>query len=184
MPKPDPTNISINLLPEDEFLIGGIGKIIRWAVSVGRYLVIFTEVIVIISFATRFGLDRRVTDLNQEISKKIAIIQSYASFETEFRSAQDRLKQYSELEKQRNLTSVFEQLSNVTPPDVTVTQLQVTQTSISITGSTASQTAFNHLINNLQLSSAFTDVRIDRVENTEDSSGYEFTLQVKATDAN
>lgn len=184
MPKRATTKISINLLPEDDFLLGSFGKVIRWAVSVGRYLVIFTEVIVIISFATRFSLDRKVTDLNQEINKKVAIIESYAGLESEFRSAQEKLNQYSELEKQRNLTDVFEQISNVTPPDVIVTQLNVKKDGISITGSTLSQTAFNHLINNLQLSPFFSDIRIDSVENTQDSSGYEFSLQAKSKNAN
>ena len=183
MSKPTTTKITINLLPEDDYLLGSIGKIIRWAVSVGRYLVIFTEIIVIISFASRFGLDRKVTDLNQEINKKVAIIESYAGLEAEFRSAQDKLTQYSQLEKQRNLTEVFEQISTVTPTDVTVTQLLVKQDSIYISGSTLSQTSFNHLINNLQLSPFFSDVRIDSVENTDDTSGYEFKLQAKSQNA-
>ncbi len=177
------TKISINLLPKDEFLLGSIGKAIRWMVGVGRYLVIFTEVIFIISFASRFSLDRKVTDLNQEINKKVAIIESYAGLESEFRSAQEKLSQYSELEKQRNLTEVFEQISTVTPPEVVVTQLMVKQDGLSISGSTLSQTAFNQLINNLQLSPSFTDIRIDSVENTDDSSGYEFRLQAKLKNA-
>lgn len=184
MSKPVSTSISINLLPEDEFLGSAIGRIIRWAISVGRYLVIFTEIIVIVSFATRFGLDRRVTDLNQSITKKTAIIESYSGLEAEFRSAQERLKEYSELEKQRNLTVAFEQLSNVTPPDVSVTTLVVRQKTVEISGTTASQTAFNHLINNLQLSPYFSEVSIDTVGDSEDSSGYDFKLSANLNNAN
>jgi len=179
MSKPAATKISINLLPEDTFLVGGIGKAIRWAVSVGRYLVIFTEIVVIVSFASRFGLDRKVTDLNQEISKKVAIIESYSSFESEFRSAQEKLSQYSQLESQRNLTEVFEQLSAVTPEEVTITQLAVRLNQVQVSGTTITQEAFNLLVNNLKLSPAFTDVQIDSVQDSEDRLGYDFQLQAK-----
>ncbi len=79
---------------------------------------------------------------------------------------------------------MFEQISAVTPADVSVTQLLVKQDEISISGATLSQTAFNLLINNLQISPFFSDVRIDSVENTDESSGYEFKLQAKSKHAN
>ena len=84
-----------------------------------------------------------------------------------------------------NLTVAFEQLSNVTPPDVSVTTLVVRQKQLkSKSGTTASQTAFNHLINNLQLSPYFSEVSIDTVGDSEDSSGYDFKLSANLNNAN
>lgn len=171
--------ISINLIPEDAFFITPLGRLVRWSLSVGRYLVIFTEIIVIISFASRFTLDRKVTDLNKEIVQKVAVIESYSTFEQDFRAAQEKLKQYSELEKQRNLTIVFERLSTVTPPEVQVSNLAIRRDSVAVTGTTVSQSAFNTLINNLYLSPYFDDVSIGKVTANADNSGYEFQFTAK-----
>ena len=62
-----PHHLSINLLPQDPFYETPIGRVMAWASTVGRYLVIFTEVVVIFSFASRFKLDRDLTDLNATI---------------------------------------------------------------------------------------------------------------------
>lgn len=171
--------IQINLIPEEAFFITPLGRLVRWSLSVGRYLVICTEIVVIVSFASRFTLDRRVTDLNKEIVQKVAVIDSYSDFEKDFRAAQEKLKQYGELEKQRNLAVVFEDLSSVTPPEVQVSSLAIRKNSVAVTGTTVSQSAFNTLINNLYLSPHFDDVSIGKVTANEDNSGYEFDFTAK-----
>ena len=77
--KKQPAAITINLVPKDPFFATIPGRVLKWALSAGRYIVIFTELVVIISFATRFTLDRQVTDLNDTITSKEAIINSYGA---------------------------------------------------------------------------------------------------------
>ena len=69
-------NISVNLLTQDDFSSSPIGKVFLWALSVGRYIVVITELIVILSFLSRFKLDRDLTDVNEAIEKQKAIILS------------------------------------------------------------------------------------------------------------
>jgi hypothetical protein len=64
----------INLLPREEFEKKPIGKFLTWALSIGRYIIIFTELIVILAFLSRFKLDRDLSDLNQSIREKQAVI--------------------------------------------------------------------------------------------------------------
>ena len=40
----------INLLPKDKWEVGVIGKLLKWALNIGRYIVVFTELIVISAF--------------------------------------------------------------------------------------------------------------------------------------
>jgi hypothetical protein len=63
-------DINVNLLPQDPFFETVFGRFLKWALSIGRYIVIFTELIVILSFASRFTLDRMVTDLTHPQSKR------------------------------------------------------------------------------------------------------------------
>ncbi|NCN24447.1 MAG: hypothetical protein GW945_03125, partial [Candidatus Pacebacteria bacterium] len=105
--------ININLVPRDPFYETAIGKTLRWALSAGRYIIIFTELIVIISFAARFTLDRQLTDLNSDIERKKSVILSYGTLESDIRTIQSKITDYTELEQTKNMADVFEQLSAV-----------------------------------------------------------------------
>lgn len=157
-------SFNVNLLPQDPFFDTLIGRTLRWAVSIGRYVVMFTELIVIVSFATRFTLDRQLTDLNDSISQKSSLIRSYGDLENNIRSAQAKIEQYQQVEQQKNLADVFPALSAIVPNDVTLDDLSIKPTTITLSGNTMSQQSLNLLVNNIQLSSAFFNVSVDRIE--------------------
>ncbi len=177
-----PTQIRINLLPKDPFLGSALGRLLQWALSAGRYIVIFTELVVIISFATRFVLDRRLTDINADIFKKRAVILSYGDLEDRFRATQSKLEQLSKLQQDINITDVFENLTKVTPKDVKLSQLTIGTSGVTINGKTLSQASFNLLINNLQLSNQFHNITVSNVESSQDESAafaFMITAQTK-----
>lgn len=165
-----PATININLVPKDPFFHTSIGRALQWALSAGRYIIIFTELIVIISFAARFTLDRQITDLNSDLVANQAAIENYGELESDFRLAQSKIENVEQIEQEVNIVDVFQKLSEVTPQDVTMSQLVITPDSVSITGKTLSQTSFNLLVNNLQLSSQFRNVSVSKVESEDDGS--------------
>lgn len=168
------SSVDINLLPQDPFYSSLSGRVLVWSLSAGRYLLIFTLTVVIISFASRFTLDRQRTDLNGEILQKMSLIESYGSLESDFRAAQNKLQTYSDLADQTNLSDVFAALSRVTPAEVVVDKLTVSPGSVSVSGTSPTQEAFNTLITNLQLSGNFEDINISKVEASSTSEGYSF----------
>lgn len=171
-------HININLLPKDPFFSTIFGQILRWALSAGRYIVIFTELVVIMSFIARFTLDRQVTDLNSAIEKKRQIILAYADLEDNFRTIQEKITQYKQTEQETNMVDTFAHLSTVVPEGITLTELAIRRTSVTISGQTLSQTAFNLLINNLQLSSQFKNVTVGEIQSGEnDDDGLTFTIK-------
>lgn len=167
-------SIDINLLPKDPFLSSVTGRVVIWSLSVGRYLLIFTLAIVIISFVSRFNLDRQITDLNAKIYQQLAVIQSYGTLEKDFKSAQNRIQVYADASDQKNLTEVFSSLSAITPPEVVIEKLSVSPINIQVSGSAPSQEVFNTLITNLQLSKDFSDISVTKVEANSASSDYSF----------
>jgi Tfp pilus assembly protein PilN len=176
--------IDINLVPQDPFFQTQLGKALQWALSAGRYIVMFTELIVVLSFATRFYLDRQVTDLNQTIFQKQSVVESYDSFEQEFRDIQTKIEQYRQIEQTENIVEVFPVLSEVIPDGVELTELSIFPASVSLSGTVLSQRALTLLINNLQLSPYFTNVVVNTIESQgTTSSGFIFRLsaQTKAT---
>ncbi len=185
--------VNINLLPKDPFFSTIFGKVLRWALSAGRYIVIFTELVVIISFITRFTLDRKVTDLNSAIEKKRQIILAYGDLEESFRTVQEKITQYKQTEQETNMVDTFANLSAVVPDGILLTELAVRPTSVTISGRTYSQNSFNILVNNLQLSSDFFNINIGEVQSSEDEKGsIEFSItadtkiiqKVQASDKN
>ncbi len=177
--KNKPAAIKINLVPKDPFFGTLPGRILKWALSAGRYIVIFTELVVIVSFATRFTLDRQETDLNDEISQKEGIINSYGELESTFRVIQKKIDTYEQIDQESNIVETFADYAQVSPEGIILEELVIRQDGIVASGQALSQTAFNLLVNNLQLSPEFSNVHVDSVESNDDetSPGFSFSLR-------
>ena len=170
-------SVAINLVPQDPFFETVLGRALKWALSVGRYIVIFTEMVVIISFATRFTLDRQVTDLNSAIAQKERAIKSYGNLEKEFTFVQDQIEDYKQLKQDYNLVEIFPLLNETIPNGVAFDTLTVQSDSINFSGTAFSQDSLNILINNMQLDKNFSNVRISRIESRDEkSSGVLFDI--------
>ena len=177
---PKPVKYKINLLPQDPFFKTSLGRIMGWSINEGRYIVIFTQVMVIISFASRFILDRRITDLNKQIYQKQLMIESQSQFESEFRLAQAKIKSYQEIDQQSNLVEVFPLLQKVVPNEFLLNTLTVQPGVITGEGLAFSNNALNLFISNLQLSPNFHDIVVNRIETTEDNvAGFAVNFSVK-----
>src|SRR5260221_7624709 len=178
MKKPVP--ITVNLLPKDPFFSSPLGKFLQWALSVGRYLVIFTEMVVILSFASRFYIDRRITDLNGAIHQKQIIIESYGELEQNVRNVQNKIESYQQIQQQVDMTDSFEAMSQITPADVVLQSLNMKPDSVIFSGKALSQASLNLLVNNIQLSPHFSDVVINRIQvKNANNIGFEFEIQAK-----
>ena len=87
----------INLLTRKDFDASVVGRILRWSLIYGRYIIVSTEIIVLLAFIYRFSLDRQITDLNEEIEQKSAIVIANQAFEKSFRNLQSRVDQIAGL---------------------------------------------------------------------------------------
>jgi Tfp pilus assembly protein PilN len=173
-------DVQINLIPEDPFFKTVLGRTLRWALSVGRYIVIFTELLVILSFVARFTLDRQLTDLNESIHEKKTVIESYGTLENNVRLTQAKIKQYEQLEQQTNLSEVFPALSQIIPNGVKLAELVINPKRVILNGRTSSQDSLNTLINNLQLSSDFVQISVDKIEASgQNEPGFEFSMRAQ-----
>lgn len=176
--KPKSVNFTINFVPKDPFFESILGRTLKWALSVGRYLVIFTELVVIMSFATRFNLDRQVTDLNDALNRKKLVIESYGTLETDYRLIQNRLADISQIDQQANIADTFPKLIDVVPREIQLDELTISTASIYLAGVAPSQASLNIFLNNLQLSKEFFSVTVDKIESRgEKMPGFLFSLK-------
>lgn len=184
MPEVKVATIDINLVPKDPFFETLLGRSLKWALSVGRYIVMFTELVVVLSFVTRFYLDRQITDLNRDIFQKESVIKSYGDFENEIRGIQEKLSQYEQIEQEGNLVDIFPSLAQVVPTGIKLEELVIYPEKVSLKGTVLSQKSLNILINNLQISPDFSNIVVSTIESEGiTTSGFAFQLTAQINTA-
>ena len=177
---PKKTSHVINLLPQEEFRISPVGRILHWATTTFRTIVIITELIVIVAFLSRFWLDAKNADLNDIIRQNQSIIESYKDFETEFRQVQQRIKIFSEMTQSSTLGSLMMQAINLLPEDVNLVSISQVENSLQIKASSASERSIVQFITNLLNNPAFKEVKVaSAVASSENQSVIVFTLETK-----
>ncbi|MDO8551534.1 MAG: PilN domain-containing protein [bacterium] len=173
MPKKD-----INLLPREDFEKQPIGKILMWSLSVGRWIVIGVELIVIIAFISRFWLDRELSDLHESIRTKQGIIQSQAAFEKDFISFQQRLASAEQISNgQTGTNKIIAAVASATPQDVALKDLTLERKEIKFTGLALSETGLKSFTAGLANTNLFKDINVVSAGKQEgETNAFKFTI--------
>lgn len=134
-----PARHQINLLPQDDFTASPAGKFILFFLTVGRYVVIFTELIVIVAFVTSLILNHQKENLDDEIHQKILFLEANKQFEQKFRFTQDRLSTVNHLlDNQFGARNFIDQLTPLISSDISIEKISLARDSVQITGSSSS----------------------------------------------
>lgn len=169
----------INLLPREEFEKKPLGRFLTWALSAGRYIVIFTELIVLIAFLSRFKLDRDLSDLYDKIQAKQAQITAQSDFEKEFRAFQAKLETIKTLQKdQTQGEEIVAAVAQAIPNDVSLDNLSFSEEDIRLTGIALSDTGLGGFVSNLSVSEKFTAISIANITK-EAGESIRFTISAK-----
>lgn len=156
---------SINLLGQEDLAHSPQGRIVNWALTYGRYIMIGTEIVVLLAFISRFSLDRKLTDLREEIDQKQAILTANVSLENEIRSLQTQLANIKTLlTDQAKPVEYLALVASLLPADVYVNSLEITKDKIIADATAATTDGFNQLLINLQTTKKFTNVEIGDVK--------------------
>jgi len=175
------SDAKINLLPRDPFEDSFLGKFLRWALSVGRYIVIATELVVILSFLARFKLDRDLADLNEAIAQKQAILASYRELEADYRAVAKRLELIAELDKQSlKANEAISKLAAATPLDVSFALIGLSPTEIELQGTAGSERGLTAFLRAVKVKAGFSGAILTQVSSAgEKGPGISFRLTAK-----
>ncbi|EKE13453.1 MAG: hypothetical protein ACD_13C00015G0018 [uncultured bacterium] len=165
-----PKNKAINLLPQEEFNASTAGRVLRWATSTFRIIVIVTEMVVMGAFLSRFWLDAQNSDLNNSIKVKSAQISSQADFEKKFREIQAKLNIFDKISQDQDTSKVIEKIADNVPENIILSRISLTKGAVEIRGSSFSDFSIVQFINNLQ-SDPFKKVELGQVSSSEINSG-------------
>jgi len=172
----------ISLLPTEGFEKTQLGRFLKWALGIGRWIVIATELVVILCFLSRFKLDRDLTDLGEKIKQQQAIIVSFGDFEKDFRNLQERLATIDRLEKEQLLAAnCLNELSKTVPLDVSLSSLTVGQKKVVISALALSEAGFSSFIKELEGNPKFKGITLAEVKR-EKPGEVEFELTAEIVD--
>lgn len=173
--------VTINLLGEEDLKHTPQGRIIGWALTYGRYIMIGTEIVVLLAFISRFSLDRKLTDLKEEISQKQVILEANKNLEQDIRELQDKLvKLKQSMANQNAPLDTLILLQSLLPADVYVDSLDVSGDRLSADAIAATTHGFSQFLVNLQSAGQFSRVDIVDIKKTP-LTGIEFKFTAYAS---
>jgi len=148
-------------------------RIIRYLTTVGRYIIVFTELIVISAFISRFWLDRQNSDLSETLRQQKAIIESTSEFEKEYISIQGRLKYIeTQYKNQPNYISNIKTLVSSIPTGVFLENFTISPDSAQISIYSYEEDSLVNLMVNLSLNPQISTVNIQKIEKKSIDSRY------------
>lgn len=175
----------INLLPQEEFEATTLGRVLKWALSSFRVMVIAMEMIVMLAFLSRFWLDAHSNDLNDLIKQKSAIIAAQADFEKQVRETQKQLNIFSTLiAKEVSAADLLVTINTYLPVNISLTNFAQNADEIQIKGLSSSEIAIAQLLSNLEASNKFKEIALFNLDSSSQNQSYlTFTLKMKVNPA-
>ena len=155
---------SINLLGNRQGSI--FDKFIDWALTIGRLVVILTEVIALSAFLYRFTLDRQLIDLHSKIKQETTIVGYLQEREYTYRNLQDRLSvtsTFSEEGEKKNKT--LNDIIGLATGGMTFNELVLTENHVKIDANFQYISSLTSFVNALKNYSAIESVSIEKIEN-------------------
>lgn len=157
------SSASINLVKRRVNLLD---ETLKWALSVGRLLVILTEIVAFSTFIYRFSLDRTLIDLHSKIKQEQAIVGSLTDREKVYRNLQGRISTASNLGALANRDVVIlNDIVKIKPPEILFNNLSITDDKITINCRITSISALSTFVSSLKEYPKISSVSIDNIDN-------------------
>ncbi len=173
---PAAPKISINLLGPEQQEHSPFGRFIGWATTYGRYIMVTTEMIVLVAFLSRFSLDRQLTDLKDEIMQKQDIIAANQDLEIQFRQIQDSLnKMKALLARQEIPTNTINTLHLLLPSGTYFQSLSINDNKITSQVVSLTVQSFSQFLINLSSTKQLSNIEIGTVDK-QTVAGIQYTL--------
>lgn len=168
----------INLLPQEEFEGSTLGRILKWLLSTFRILVIATEMIVMAAFLSRFWLDARKNNLDDQIKTQQAVLAATSDFESQFRTIQKKLSIFSLISAYPLTTDILNKVTQYQPSNIIFTSVALSGNNIEVKGVSPTEIDIDQFITNLSSDNSFQNVTLAGANIQSDSSLIEFDIKI------
>ena len=167
--------VSINLLDVEGNSNSVWNRIMIWITTYGRYIMITTELIVLLAFASRFSLDRKLSDLKENITQKQEILEVNAGLEKEIRDVQDKTTAIKTLIQEQPVpVETLTLIHILVPLGVNLNSLTIDKDKIKTDVTANSSDSFTKFLSNFSATNKLSGVEIGKVN--KGPSGIHFSL--------
>lgn len=172
-----PAKDNLNLLPKDQFENTSVGKLVNWSINVGRWIVVFTALIVICAFLSRFYFDTTLANLFDEIRIKKAMIDANTSFEEDYRQIQEKTKVIKEiLNKETTPSALLIEIAKTAPLDLFLKNITITENKVTVSGYCLSEKGLRAFTTELKKLPILSNINISNLSEKDSLEGIEFTI--------
>ena len=155
------------------------GRFLKWSLTAGRYIIILTELGVIIAFMSRFKFDNDLSDLNDAILGKQTLLEVSANTEKVLRLTQSRLDLASQKLKSRWLAyEVLTKVTSLLPEQTAINLISITDGVMTLDASAVSESDLGSFVQAISTDKMFKSVDLTSVSSEKDSA-IKFTIKVK-----
>jgi len=176
--------LSINLVRTK---VNILDEFIKWALTIGRGLVIAVEIVALFTFLYRFTLDRQIIDTREKIKQQQAIVSYLKDREDKYRNLQQRLLASETLSVMAPAeTKIINDVVSMVPPEVNLKSLSLSDTSLNISVGAQSINSLTDFINSLKRYKEINTININRVQNkaSESSISVDISCTLKTNEKN
>jgi len=155
---------SINLVGDKQISV--FDRFMNWALTIGRLIIIITEIIAIVAFLYRFSLDDKLVSLHTDIKLKQDIVSALKNDENKYRNLQDRIAVatiFSTKGIRTNQTIV--DIKNMIPDQINLDNLIFNKDQISMNINVPSASALSNFVDSLKSYPEVNSISIDNIEN-------------------
>lgn len=137
-------------------------KFIRWLLTVGRFIIVFVEALVLVVFVSRFKFDSELETLKEDTESQIPYIESLKNDEYLIRQTQLQLSTIADKRlNYPNYTSIIKKISGQTPRGIKIVTLNINhEVNIKISGTATNNTDITSFVSALKADKTFTDVNL------------------------
>ena len=155
---------SINLAQNKQ--LSFIDKFMDWALTVGRLIVIVTEIVAVAAFVYRFSLDEKLVDLHTAIKQKQVIISLFKQDENKYRNLQGRIALAASIsEKISKTNKIIKDIINLVPQGAQINELTLNKDRVNINVNIISISALNDFVDALKNYPDIKSINIENIEN-------------------
>lgn len=152
-------------------------RIYEWVFTVGRYIIVSVELVVLIAFVSRFILDQQNNDLKASIESKIGMIQAQSEIEEEIRGVQSVLGNISAMVKnQTEMSSNVEDVLEKIPDGVTLLDFIIDPETVKAVCSAPDYATVEEMEKSFRNDSKYGDVKVSLSKSGSAASEVEFSI--------
>lgn len=172
---------AVNLLPHERFEFSRLGRLLMWALSTGRIVVVITELVVIGAFLSRFWFDRQLSDLRQVRMQRTASVLALDDVRVKW----ERLTFLAEEINKANginfdAAERLNKIQSLTPAGVAFESIDIASQSASLRGYVTGSDVFSRLFSKLKAEKSYDGVGVRKLEQSAiRPPGFDFEMEIK-----